>query len=375
MFLLKTVFFFVFMIMFLMVGITNVFAQTSENYSAIHNDVESLKKQMQDIQKTPSWESIISIGAIITASVTAIINYIIHKKQKKDDAYIDYVYDAKKNTYIKLQPLFFQYFELAESASLRIKELSKKMKRASLKKDESWLSKPDDYLMKSMIYRMLAPHAIFKIIQKQLTQFDFEAEPKLKLQYLLAKDLYYTFSSDIMIALDTDPKIDYNADEYDNEKNEEQKSKMLKEESAKYTRQSIFVNNLDKMTENLIQGTYETGYHLITNYEFENKFLIEYQWKEPFDKIFYLFKNFNPIDRPVLWRILLVQYLLYKTLIEIHSLDSKSLNKLTFPKISINKDDFDWRNPQFTCSQKEFDAQIQGAENGLQKILEKYTKQ
>src|SRR5918911_1647153 len=115
------------------------------------------------------------ISAILSSSAIAgVLTYFQNKKLKnleselankaaERDARRDYEYEAKKRLYHEIEPYLFLFSELSESALSRIFRLA-----LVAKEGEGWLSAPG-YFINSTIYRLIAPLAAFKLIQRRLT--------------------------------------------------------------------------------------------------------------------------------------------------------------------------------------------------------------
>src|SRR6188472_3102202 len=80
------------------------------------------------------------------------------------------------------------------SALRRIEGFSRNAREGYLKPNTGWLSTEDGYYMISTICRLVAPLAVFKVMQRKLTAFDVNLDPRIKIQYLLVKALYRSFS-------------------------------------------------------------------------------------------------------------------------------------------------------------------------------------
>ena len=118
-------------------------------------------------------------------------------KLLEEKALRDYQYEARKRLYEEFEPLLFQFNELSESALRRILAFVREAKEGNL---VPWLSSIDGYYMKNTIYRLLAPLAVFRLMQNRLTLFDLNLDTCIKVQYLLIKALYHTFSNDFKLA-------------------------------------------------------------------------------------------------------------------------------------------------------------------------------
>jgi hypothetical protein len=211
------------------------------------------------------------IVAIVTAGISAGISILsIYLTKKNDvtleklkskletekaeqDARRDYEYEARKRLYQECEPILFQFAELSESALRRIYALARNAKDGNLGPDRYWLS-TDHYFIRSTIYRLIAPMAAFKLLQHRLTNIDLKLDQAINIQYILAKILYYTFSSSPGLAR-THPPIPYDPDQIGAEaKGLEESNK--KEKRIKYPErfwlQGLKVGTIDILSETLI---------------------------------------------------------------------------------------------------------------------------
>lgn len=112
---------------------------------------------------------------------------------RERDAQRDYEYDARKRLYSEVQPLFFQLGEAAGASFDCIRHLQGF--RAFRLMEEV-----DSSLTINATYRLLAPLAIVRLIQRRLTAVDLRLDPALRAQYLVAREMLYTFTQGEEIA-------------------------------------------------------------------------------------------------------------------------------------------------------------------------------
>lgn len=151
----------------------------------------------------------------------------------------DYEYDARKKLYAEYEPLLFQLIEQSENAYYRVLSLARTAREGHLSPEGGgWLKRPG-YYMRSTIYKLLAPIALFKIIQRNLTFVDLSVDPGISANYTLAKVLYLTFTCDFELA-GLSPAIKYqpHADDAENRQNEN---------SQQFWRQGIPLGCLDNV--------------------------------------------------------------------------------------------------------------------------------
>ena len=159
------------------------------------------------------------------------------------DARRDYEYEARKRLYQECEPLLFQIYELGENALHRVYSLARTARNGNLAPEETWLDRPG-YYMASTIYNLLAPAAVFKLIQRRLTFIDLTVEPHIKAQYYLAKAIYLSFTDSFDLA-EAHPTIPYNPDA-------PAWKELRKREPSQYWRQHLPVGRLDVAVEGLI---------------------------------------------------------------------------------------------------------------------------
>jgi hypothetical protein len=275
--------------------------------------------------------------AIITAKLTLKnderIKHLeknLEKQQSEDKARLDYEYEAKKRLYQEYEQLLFQLHELSESTLIRIMNLTRASRNGHLS-NNSWLSKKEDYYLRSRAYRILAPMVIFKLMQRRLTLFDLKLNSYFNTQYVLAKILYLTFAKAFNIAA-TIPEIDYYP--FSDEKTHKQSR-----------RQDIVIGIIDNLLEELIEYDDHNKIYRIMSYgNFEKRLCEDRKFSNLFDNIFDIFLDFHPKEEPVLWRILIIQSLIHKLLLSNTEEQQLKIDENHFYQILYEDEKkFDWR--------------------------------
>jgi len=265
----------------------------------------------------------------------------------------DYVYEARKRLYQQYEPLLFQLVELSESAFRRISGLARSARQGHLRSAHTgWLAPNDyyyDYYMASTIYRLLAPFAIIKLIQRLLTLVDLTVDRHINHQYALAKWLYLSFTEDFALAMVV-PRLEYDP-------NHEQWREKREKYPETYWRQGIFTGTLDNAVEALIVHDPNGIVRCMSFGEFENSYQTTKE-HHTFDACIDLFRNFHPKTRPVLWRVLVTQAHIYDALLrtrEMKLTDSGNdpTPKLIQPLSEKERLDFDWRHSSEEATDEE----------------------
>lgn len=250
----------------------------------------------------------------------------------------DYEYDARKKLYAEYEPLLFQLIEQSENAYYRILSLARTARDGNLSPDGGGWLKRRGYYMRSTIYKLLAPIALFKIIQRNLTFVDLSVDRGISANYTLAKVLYLTFTCDFEIAgLLPDIKYEPHADDAKNRRNKH---------PQRFWRQGIPLGCLDNVLHDCMLTKDEPA-TLRTFGDFERvvKDLTKDDVWHDVCLFFELFENFHPLTRPVLWRVLVTQAHIHRLLIgrvgaRSNSPEDEILSKLALPASEHPK--FQW---------------------------------
>lgn len=230
------------------------------------------------------------------------------EKKSENDARRDYQYEARKRLYEECEPLLFQLAEVSEYALYRSQSLARTARRGDLDPPNTWLHGPD-YYMATTIYILLAPLAVFKLIQRRITFVDLTVEPQIRAQYQLAKALYFSFTDHFDFA-QVQPVIAYDP-HVSNWK------KLRLTDPVKYWRQGIPAGRLDVAVEALIFQQASVPARLKSYGEFEAEYLTQNSpTQNTFSHVTDVFINFHPATRPVLWRTLIAQAHIYRALLE-----------------------------------------------------------
>ncbi len=262
------------------------------------------------------------------------------EERSENDARRSYEFEARKRLYSEYEPLLFQLLESADVALHRIQSLARTAKNGDLN-ENGWLSH-FEYYFKSTIYMVFAPVAIYQIMRKKLTLVDVTVDKSIGLRYKLAKQLYVSFTDDYEFAK-LHRGIDYKADLNDS-------GKLRNDNPVKYWKQGLPMGLLDKTIELLIGKDKDGKEYLISYGEFDRKVTADWADKtvEPYSArdVFLLF---HPKNRPVLWRLLVTQSVIYKALIQLKELELNDITSETLNSVLLKytKEDialFTWSN-------------------------------
>jgi hypothetical protein len=344
-----------------------------------------------DEQITIAVAIIALLSSVVTAAITAIfarknevrLKYIENRlavERAEQDARRDYEYEARKRLYQECEPILFQFSELSESALRRIYALARNAKEGNLGPERYWLS-TDHYFIRSTIYRLIAPMAAFRLLQYKLTNIDLKLVQTINIQYILAKILYYTFSSSPDLA-QSEPTIPYDPDYLGAESKgltEDEKKELRIRYPERYWLQGLKVGALDILAESLILVNKDVGTRIKSFGEFEREFFESAEGTgipivdKRFKVFLTLFSYFHPKTRPVLWRVLITQAYIYNAITKIHTVGDLNITNFDQLKKIFNVEDTklkcNWRQPNETVSNEDFDLPFKASENYLRRQL------
>lgn len=262
----------------------------------------------------------------------------------------DYEYEARKRLYQEYEPLLFHLIEASENASNQIKRIAG-MARSGELQPESLSSK--NYFLKACIYHLLVPCAIFKLIKKRLTLVDLLVDQRIYSQYVLAKTLYQSYADDFLLASLYSP-LEYSP--YVEGWRELRKSK-----PQVFRRQGFPIGRLDNALDSLIvreEGKAEPVYTVVSFGQFEQELekVEEEDYNSSLGVAKDIFLNFHPSTRPVLWRILITQSRIYKSITDVSYQKCIEVNTLINNLMNVSEEEikeFDWR-----CGRREQDRKF-----------------
>jgi hypothetical protein len=264
---------------------------------------------------------IAGLGSLVVSCLTAFFSYRakIKESQLTDQnaerkARRDYEYEARKRLYEQCEPLLFELYELSIGGMKRVGSLARSAREGYLTEGtRGWLA-VDAYYTLSTVYKLTAPLAIVKIIQRRLTLVDLALDARIREQFSLANCLYLTFSADFKLAgaipeLQYEPNLEFDPECMDF-------SEKCKSEPEKYCRQGLPVGRLDTAIEALIMSDEKGASRCMTFGEFESRYMVtSSDLHRNFSEVVSLFLHFHPRTRPILWRMLITQSHLYKTIV------------------------------------------------------------
>jgi hypothetical protein len=292
-------------------------------------------------------------GAVISGLFTRSNNAAVKKlevAQAETNAKIAYSYEARKRLYALCEPLIFQAAEQAEEACSRICSIAKTARNGHLRTDGSgWLDpteRLEPYYFNSTVYGLLAPITAFCILHRRLTTIDLGLDTDVRTKYEMLKLIFFSLQNDWELAASGE-RLEYDRNKSD--PGEPDREDRLREAPQRYAPQGLyrvmtyvvaeaFVSSPNNLPPPSVGGV--QAERCVTFGEFER------EWKRAekgnpspmapvFETLIELFGGFHPKRKPVLWRVLLAQFLLYRSL-----LDGRPQ---LIPLTEEERASFDWR--------------------------------
>ena len=291
---------------------------------------------------------VVAIAAAVATIVASVIAFVGARSNQRDleklkaelledksesDAKRAYTYEALKRLYSQYEPIRFRLREACESAHELVKQIAEV---ASTQQPDLIGRIPrGNHLRIARIYHLLLPSVHFRIIQSCLTLIDLEASRSTFLQYLIAKQSCALFCRDRELAdffkLRYTPYV-------------EGWRKLRIENPQQYRRQGFAVGRLENALSCFTKATDGATSRVLTFGEFElmltpavsefdelaRSMAVRdpFSYSSPLGAVIDLFDDFEPTTRPILWRMLLSQFVLYALFIGATRTNAESTDNL-----------------------------------------------
>ena len=230
----------------------------------------------------------------------AALSSAVNESSAENKARRDYEYEARKRLYRECEPYLFRLAEASEHALHRIFSISRTARNGDLGPyKSSWLQSPG-YYMSSTIYNLLSPLVVFRLLQEKITFVDLTVDQRINDLYLIAKWLKISFTEDFVMANE--------GKSYTYKPYEKEWQVKRTQQPQIYWRQGVTLGRLDVAIEGMIKSMKDGTEGCMNFGEFESIFYKDLDNHAPtFGALVDVFLNFHPEQRPVLWRILVLQ--------------------------------------------------------------------
>lgn len=274
------------------------------------------------------------------------------QKATSRNAWVAYEFEARKRLYEECAPLLFQLSEQSERALGRIYGLARTAAAGDLDPGRSWLSR--GYYSSSTYYRLLAPLSVGRLFRRRLTHLDLSIDANVLWQYTLVRVLMDSFTDDFElagqageVAVERDDWLEYLP-------HAAGAGELRSRDPQRYWQQGVPRGILDDAVTSLILDEDRIMDYLEFQAALKDGSSIV---RQAFDRIAYLFSDFHPHTRPVLWRILIAQAGLYEAILRAPR--HGGLGEGTLRDVRrVDTARLDWRGPADPTDRGEVDQAI-----------------
>jgi hypothetical protein len=265
--------------------------------------------------------SIAAVASVSAAVVTAVLGGRLRgsidaklkekqaeldEAQKERDAQRDYRYEAMKRLYADLQPVFFQLADVCETGYRHTRRLAERARAGSLGAGEqSWMRDP--YFLLATIYQLLVPIGVVGVLQRRLTTVDLTVDPSVAAQYRFARGAIDAWISGFDLAA-VEPPLEYRP--------HDPEAPARKDNApAVFRVQHLYTGQVDRIASLMIVSD-DAGRAVrhCTFTEFEDRQDADPLFRKRLAPAIELFREFDPLRHPVLWRMLVAQAHLYRAI-------------------------------------------------------------
>ena len=265
------------------------------------------------------------------------------ERSAERNAWREYEFEARKRLYAECAPLIFQLSELGERALGRILGLARTAAAGDLDDERSWLKR--DYYRESTYYRLIAPLSLGRLLRRRLTQLDLSIDPYVRWQYTVVRVLMDSFTDDFDLAgLSADVELDHD-DRLTYLPHAPDAGERRLDDPAIYWQQGVPRGILDDAINALLVKGDDGSERVIEFHEYQALRRARGDDADvcrAFDRVAYLFDQFHPRTRPVLWRILVAQACLYRTLARAHRTEDHDESSVGVV-LGIERAKLEWR--------------------------------
>jgi hypothetical protein len=232
------------------------------------------------------------------------LNARLDRETRVHDAELAYRFDALKRLYAEVRPLLFQLAELCESSNDRLSRIL----RHQWTMKEHW----EQQHLITTTYRLFAPLVIVRQIQGRLTAVDLELDPKVRVQYLVARELLFTLHNGRDLA-SCPPEVEYR----------------VGDGLGEMPRQHLTNRYLDALIECMTVRDQPGASRLIRYSELsEENDKPDSRTANALKKMEALLAGAGIDGRPVLWRILIAQAFLQEAIVAMIRNDDGKVTKI-----------------------------------------------
>ena len=324
-----------------------------------------------------SAETVVALIAAMAGIGVAGVNYVgkrrsdaalaqLQEAQDSSKAQREYEYEARRRLYAEFQPLMFQFVELADGAYWRLHGIARSARQGRLQPGSGRFRVDSEEYLPETIYRLMSPLVLFKLFQRRLTVVDLSLDSQIYGLYMIAKVLYRTWNGGKDVA-EAGKHLSYEPYGETADRGPEDDPKVSCRQHMNLRRVDALVEAMTIRDESIDSMRCQTFAEFRGAYR--DKKSSERGAIAPFVE---LLTDFHPRDRPVLWRLLIVQAHLYKAALETFTGTAEGLINPRFAFTSDERMKFDWRSESEQDIQGAVEEPFEAAEEYLASRLDMF---
>ncbi len=233
--------------------------------------------------------------SLLATGLSVLANGRIARRNDEASARRAYEYEARKRLYAEVEPLLFQVESAAAGARDRALNLARAARSGALEGPKNWLS-DEGYYLASTLHALVRPAVYYRLLERRITSIDLGLDPKKAVVFALLREYDRALGADFDLAQET-PKLAYdpNAD-----------SELPMDSGGRF-RQGLVAGRRDILVDAMIVRDSGEPPRCRNFGELERALAEDEALRHACAPLSAILKDFSPAQRPVFWRIVLLQ--------------------------------------------------------------------
>lgn len=254
------------------------------------------------------------IFSLVATALSVVANGRIARGNDEAAALRSYKYEALKRLYTEVEPLLFQVESAAAGARDRAANLARAARSGALEGPKSWLANENYYLI-STVHALVRPAVYCRLLERRITSVDLGLDASKAIIFALLREYDRSLGADFDLA-GTDPKLDYNPNA-DSE---------LPDGSGGRFRQGLVAGRREVLVNTMIVREPGEPARSATFGELESAIAADETVRQSLSPLTVILQDFSPRVRPVHWRVIILQAVLSRLMLDVLGANRKSPN-------------------------------------------------
>ncbi len=253
-------------------------------------------------------ELIIAIAAgafsLLATALSVLANGRIARRNEEASARRAYEYEALKRLYSEVEPLLFQVESAAAGSRDRVVNLARAARQGALEGPGHWL-KDEGYYLSSTLHALVRPAVYYRLLERRITSIDLGLDPSKAIVFALLREYDRALGADFDLAQQA-PALDYdpNAD-----------SEVPIGSGGRF-RQGLVAGRRDILVDAMVRRDPGEAARACNFGELERALGEDEAMRSACAPLTAILRDFSPRERPVFWRIVLLQGVLSRIVLE-----------------------------------------------------------